>query len=577
MGSVQELSPYTDLGRFFDTMYGIANGYAYSATKNPETGAFNQYYFSWPKEREKLIAHCIAYTDTVEVYYSPALFKRPGAKKEDFLGTYFVWAEFDGNAPDTISGIPSPSLKVRSSTDRNQHWYWRLDHFETRIDVVEAISQKITYHAEGDLSVWNVNRVLRPPGTKHHESGLLVSEIYRDIKPTPNESFSGLPDIPTSLNQEVDTTNVPSPVLVMMKYPFNQDETDFFITPSMAKGDEKKGVKGRSSALTKFAHICIEKGMANVEALSLLLVLDNRWGKFKNRSDQKERLVGIINHVRSRHPVDPITEDLQKEHAFKVYTYDEFINSEIKMEWQVENLLQKKGSLIVTGAPNVGKSQLSLRFAEKAARGQDFLQWKIPKPMKILVISMEMQFEELNFLMKAMDIEQNEDLRANLLISAPGHSVKLNDKARQAELNRIIEEFQPDGAIFDSFGMAINDDMSSDKIILETFDYINGTLRDEYGLFTWFIHHNRKAQVGNRKPNKLDDMYGNQYIGANINTGIGLYGTPKGIEVSCLKLRMAKKFNTFLVRRTDKLDFEVLEGFVADDDIPIMGGFQDEI
>lgn len=574
MSAVTDLTPYTTLGQFFDAMYGVATGYAYSATKDPKSGDFNQFYFEWPQEREKLIAHCMAYTETVEVYYSPALFKSRSAKKENFSGTYFVWADFDGNAPESIDGIPEPSLKVQSSVTDHQHWYWRLDHFETRPEMVEAISQKIAYHASADLSGWDANQVLRPPGTKHHGSGNTVTEVYRSIQPIPLESFHGLPDVPVQLAREVDVKNVPPPLTVMMKYKWTEEESDFFITPTQEKGH-------RSSALTKFAHYCIEKQLTNAETLSLLLVLDNRWGKFKNRNDQKQRLLGIVNYVRSRHPISPVDEEVVKEHAFKVYTYEEFINSKVEMEWIVPELIHKKGSVIVTGPPNVGKSQLSIRAAEKMVKGLPFLKWKMTdKQLKILIVSMEMPFEELNFLLKGMKMEEDEQLRENLLISAPGHSVKLNDKTRQAELNGVIEAFQPDGVIFDSFGMAVNDDLSSDKIILETFDYVNGTLRGEYGLFTWFIHHNRKAQIGNKKPNKLDDMYGNQYIGANVTTGIGLYPGQSGIEVSCLKLRMAKAFPKFLIRRNDKMDFDVVEGYIADDEQSVFEGksdFQDDI
>lgn len=553
MGSVQSLDPAADLGRFFDMMYGAAQGYAYTATKDPDSASFHQYFYKWPQERDSLVAHCLAYTETEEVYYGPALYREPKATKEAFLGTYFIWCEFDGNAPDDLSGLPAPSIKVQSSESKNQHWYWRLDHFETDRAVVESLTNRITYHANADLSAWNANRVLRPPGTIHHESGLRVRVLSQAIYPLATEAFAGLPSVPVSLASEGDVGDVPAPLTVLMKYEFSDDDTSFFTTKSIEKGQ-------RSSALTKFAHICVEKGMANAEALSLLLNLDERWGKFKNRKDQKDRLLGIINHVRAKHPVDPVVQETA--HAFRVYTYEEFVNSEIELEWVVPNLIHANGSVLVSGKPGVGKSQLSVRFAEKIAKGEKFLKWQAT-PKKILLVSMEMPFEELNYLLKQMKMEENELLRENLLLSTPGRSVRLADPKKQAELNRIIEDFQPDGVVFDSLGKAVNDNMSDDKTILQTFDYIDGVLRGQYGLFTWFIHHNRKAQIGNPKPNKLDDLYGNQYIGANITTGLGLwsknYGDP--IDVSCLKLRMAPAFPEFKVRRTSSMDFEVLGGW----------------
>lgn len=553
MGSVQSLDPAADLGRFFDMMYGAAQGYAYTATKDPNSASFHQYFYKWPQERDSLVAHCLAYTETEEVYYSPGLFRKPEATKEAFYGTYWVWCEFDGNAPTELSGVPAPSLKVQSSEPGNQHWYWRLDHFESDRSVVEGISSRIAYYAQADLGIWNANRVLRPPGTKHHESGLSVRILSQQILPLGIEAFGGLPSVPVSLASESDIGEVPAPLVVLMKYKFSDEDTGFFTTKQIEKGK-------RSSALTKFAHICIERGMSNAEALSLLLNLDERWGKFKGRKDQKNRLLGIINHVRTLHPVDPVVQETA--YGFKVYSYEEFINSEVELEWVIPNLVHANGSVLVSGKPGIGKSQLSLRFAEKIAKGEKFLKWQA-SPKRILFVSMEMPFEELNFIMKAMKFEQNDLLRENLLISTPGRSVRLADSKKQDELNKVIEEFQPEGVVFDSLGKSINDDMSSDKTILQTFDYIDGVLRGQYGLFTWFIHHNRKAQVGNPKPNKLDDLYGNQYIGASITTGLGMWRDKPSdpIELSCLKLRMAPEFPSFKIGRTRDIDFEVLGGW----------------
>lgn len=566
MGSVQQLDPAADLGRFFDMMYGAAQGYAYTATKDPNSASFHQYFYKWPQERDSLVAHCLAYSETEEVYYSPGLFRKPEATKEAFLGSYYVWCEFDGNAPDDLTGLPAPSIRVQSSKAKNQHWYWRLDHFETDRNILEGISSKIAYHAQADLGIWNANRVLRPPGTLHHESGLQVRILSNAVYPLALEAFGGLPSVPMRLASEGDIGEVPAPLTVLMKYQFSDEDTGFFTTKQIEKGQ-------RSSALTKFAHICIERGMSNAESLSLLLNLDERWGKFKGRKDQKNRLLGIINHVRALHPVDPVVQETA--HGFKVYSYQEFINSEVELEWIIPNLVHANGSVLVSGKPGIGKSQLSLRFAEKIAKGEKFLKWQAA-PKRILFVSMEMPFEELNFIMKAMKFEENDLLRENLLISTPGRSVRLSDPKKQDELNRIIEEFQPDGVVFDSLGKAINDDMSADKTILQTFDYIDGKLRGEFGIFTWFIHHNRKAQVGNPKPNKLDDLYGNQYIGASITTGLGMWRDKPGdpIELSCLKLRMAPEFPSFKIGRTRDIDFQVLGGW--QDSKPLENGESDK-
>jgi len=184
---------------------------------------------------------------------------------------------------------------------------------------------------------------------------------------------------------------------------------------------------------------------------------------------------------------------------------------------------------------------------------------------------MEMPHEELRFMLDTMSFEGHELLRENFHIVPIGSGVKLSDKKNQENLNRVLDAVEPDGVLFDSLGMAINDDMSSDKVILETFDYIHSTVRGQYGAFAWFIHHNRKAQTGNSKPNKLDDLYGSRYISAATSTGIGLWptGQNKPIEVDCLKLRFAKKFDRFLINRTPRLDFTLSTEKFQDPEKPI--------
>lgn len=559
MGSVTNIDPSQDLGHFFDFMYGGQEGYAYSPTKNPDPDnpVFEQYFFYYPKEREELIQHVLQKTQTLEVYYGPALYtNKKDAEKESYKGTNFVWVEFDGNTPANVSDIPEPSLKIQSSIDSHQHWYWKLDHFVEDINILEDVTQRLAYHLNADLGCWNANRVLRPPGTTHHESGQRVTTLRMDPRPLPIRSFNELPAVPVRLIQDSDINFIPQALEVIAKYAWEGREEDFkfFMTPKIDRGH-------RSSALTKLGHICIEIGMTNAETLSVLLNADSRWGKFSKRRDQKARLLGIINYCRSRHPVDVVEE--QAESRLKVYTYEEFVNTELKVEWVVEGLIHKKGRVIMSGPAGVGKSQATIRFAEKLARGEKFLKWTPVRPMRTLLVSMEMPHEELYEVMDNMHITMDDMLRENLLIMPLGYSIKLNNTASQAELAAVVEEFKPDGILFDSLGVGIGEDLSSDKIVFDTFHYIKRVLCDHYGAFTWFIHHNRKAQIGNKKPTSLDDLFGSQYIGAEITTGLNLWKSSKAvdapIEMSCLKMRMSKMFDPFMIKRTPDLDFSVVE------------------
>ncbi len=583
MGSVTDISPQVELGKFFDFIYGNQRGYAYSATKNPDPDnpVFKQYFFEWPQQREQLVNHVLQKTATHEVYYGPAIFSQKDATKDSFKGANVVWVEFDGNSPASLEDVPQPTLKIQSSTSQHEHWYWKLDEFVTDISVLEGISRRLTYHLGADLGSWDATQVLRPPGTLHHESQRTTQVLRWDPIPHAKHSFNHIPDVPIDLIDEKDIKHIPDPLDVLIKFHWDPDFLGLFRGKVYSKADYEKLTpeqkaqpnvgKDRNAALAKLAHFCFEAEgkdgtrIKNSEVLSILWNADERWGKFRGRKDRKQRLIAIINSIRAKHPVDLIKEEAQPA-RFRVYTYDEFINTEINLEWVIPNLLHRKGMAFLTGPSDIGKSQLSIRFAEKLAKGEKFLQWQPEHPMKTLMVSMEMPHEELHHVMKQMRFDDKDGmLRENMLIMPLGYSVKLGDLKSQAELAAVIEDYQPDGVIFDSFGMGLSDDLNSEKIILNMFDYVNKVLKAQYGVFTWFIHHYRKAQVGNKNNYKLEDMFGSAYIHNQITTGIGLRKMGELIQVDCLKLRLAKHFDSFRIKRMPDLDFSIVERGVNTD------------
>jgi hypothetical protein len=579
--SVHSITANTELERFFDALYGEQTGYVYSPTKNPETQAFEQYFFQWPEDKAPLIKHVTAKAPTHEVYYAPALLNAQKAEKENFKGANYVWCEFDGNVPTNID-VPEPSIKIRSSVDGHEHWYWKLEGFVDNLEVFESISQRLTYHLNADVGCWDATRVLRPPSTLHHESNNLTVILRFDTdRVTPIGSFATLPELPVKLLGVSDINFVPQIFDVIAKYPWSTENLDFFKTKEIEKGK-------RSHAMAKIGHICMEMGMTNAEVLSVLFNVDLRWGKFQGRRDQKKQLLGIINYCRTRHPsVDPAKETesaestgtlntLVKPDRLQIFTIDKFLAQEIKLEWIIENLIHHKGFFLVSGPPAVGKSQLCIRLCEKIARGEKILKWKAVRPLRALFVSMEMPDVELKYIIDQMRLDlTNEHLIENFMVMPIGASVGLTNAKSQDALTKKVIEYKPDVIIFDSLGIAVGEDLTSETTIFKTFGYIDEVLRGQLGCSVGFIHHNRKAQVGNKKPSKLDDLYGSQYIGAGITTAIGLWPMGKETEVSCLKLRMAEAFATFRMRRIPGIDFEIPPNSVVRD-TPIFGGLVTE-
>lgn len=556
MGTVHNLSSSSvDLGRFFDFLYGEQTGYVYSPTKDIETYHFKQHFFKWPEQRKELINHVSNKTPSHEVYFGPAILNTPAATKEAFKGSYFVWCEFDGNAPDLVDGnLPEPSLKIQSSESKNQHWYWKLDDFYTDPELVENVTQRLAYHLKADLGCWNINRVLRPPNTIHHESKRKVNILKWESTPRSIADFKALPQLPKRLIREQEVGVVPHPLEPIAKYKWSEEDFQLFFTRKIEKGK-------RSSALTKLGHICIEMGMTNAEALAIIANADGRWGKYANRKDKEDRYLSILNYCRV-HQSEKASEEKasvpEDEALLKIYNYEEFMKTEIKFNWVMPGFFHEGAFICIAGPPGIGKSQVVLRLCEKLAKGEKFLQWTPVKPMKTLFVSMEMTHPEVHKFLETMNMESTEKLNENFLITAPGHSLRLTSKYAQAEVQIAIEKFEPEIIWFDSLGKGLADDINSEKIIFEAFEWVDRVLRAKYGLTVGFIHHPRKAQIGNKKPNKLDDLYGSQFIGAGLTNNVMMWKEGDLIEISNPKNRMSEEFKAFKVRRTPTLDFEIV-------------------
>lgn len=542
-----------ELDEFLDTIYGEQEGFAYSPVLDPDSKDFTQYFFEWPKNKQALINHINSKTDTKEVYISPGLFKSADAVKDTFKGASVVWTEFDGKIPATFGDAPEPTLRLQSSEPGHEHWYWKLDGFLGNIDMVENVTQRLAYALGADLSCWNANRVLRPPGTIHHESGNRVRVLSSTDRKVSVTDFIGLPNVPVKMLDEGDVRVIPNAAGVVAKYAWNAEDFEFFMTPEIEAGGENGG---RSAALAKLGHISMEMGLNNAEALSLLMHADNRWGKYKSRPDRKRRLLGIVNYCRAKHPIEPV-----KPSIFKIYTYAEFMATQLKLEWVVPGLIHKSGLICVAGPAGVGKSQFSLRFMESMAKGKDFLNWEVPNPTKMLFVSMEMQHEEIRYFLDTMKFQPDDNLQDNFLMLPIGQSIRLGSKKSQTEIIKMLDEHGPTGIIMDSWGVALGTNLKDEEIIFQTLDFVHA-IRKEYGAFVYFIHHPRKSGTSEqrRKPQGTDDLYGNQYFGAALTTAIHMWDEKKdgeAIELDCFKLRLTKNFDPLVITRTSDLNFKL--------------------
>lgn len=544
-----------ELATFLKYLYRETEGYVWSPTLDRNTKNWNNKFFQWPADREQIIDHIHANTSDRDVYIGPALYKTNNVKagKSNVLGSHTVWAEFDGRIPTFDNGTPRPAFWINSSSREHLHVYWSLSEFCTDINLLESVNRALAHNLKADSSGWDATQILRPPHTINHKHGIRTSRLQRNNSYLPINivDLAAIPAPEPVIKEDLDTTNLPTVLDVAARNDqYSKQLWEIFQKPSVDQGE-------RSSKLMALGYFMAEKKFTDLDMYAILSDAARRWGKFEGRQDRKRRLLDIIERARQKYP-------LESTNYGSSLGFKDILESEIEVEWVLQDVLEEQGISILSGPPGCGKTQLSLQFGIHLALGLPFLGFTPTRQRKILFLSLEMGHAAIKKFMAMMatelTTEQLSILQENFRIHPIGADIPLDSVEGQQTIKKFLQEDAPDGIMFDSFGMSVDEDLNSNTAIKTVFKFVNRTKAD-YDCFFWFIHHNRKAQSLNKKPNKLSDIYGSQYISANASTVLGLWPDGGTIELSALKVRLGPTFNTFhIVRRSESLNFDVATG-----------------
>lgn len=543
-----------DLKEYLGLLFGDETGFVYTATGNPQLSKdhddyWKKYYFEWPKERDLAIAHLKKAAITHNTYVAPALFSVPKSKKEFVKGSYVAWVDLDGKIPKELNGSPAPSMIVESSNPENkkQHWYWRLENFVTDIKQIERLNRGLAYLLDADVSGWDVNQVLRPPATRNHKYGTpqpvsLLSLTPYAINPS---AFGGIPE-PPSIPVEFNVSDLQDANLIVASYQWSKQA--FNLYRSLPQNITHK--EGRSGALMQLAYFGAEMGMADAEIFTILYHADERWQKFAGRPDRVRRLNDIIAKARVKHPYSLAVTGISE---LAVFGLKDFLATDIKVEWVVPGFLETSGQLMLTAKSGIGKSRFSLRFFIAMALGKPFLHYDISVPRKLIYFSLEMGHAQLLYFLEKMakscTPEELEMLQENLLLVPLGEALYLGKRAGQELVEKVLTEHEPDGYAFDSLSRMTPETVNDDAAIKQVLDW-DASVRNRRKMFSWFIHHNRKANAGNKKPKTLDDVMGATVIVANTTGVYTLWSNDpqnKSVDVICVKQRLAEMERTYVI------------------------------
>lgn len=539
-------------GRYMDNnfltdLFGNETGIVYAPVKGP---TWKQHFFEWPEQRAQLEEHISDYNKR-DVYLSPVLFNEPRISPETFKGTNYLWTEFDGTIPtDAIQ----PTMRVMSSQEGHEHWYWKLDQFLTDKVMVEDLTRRIAYHYGADLSVWDYQNVLRPEGTWNHKRNRPVTLVSKTENTYSINKFLWLPIPDAGTRVSIKFGDLPPKEGVLAKYNWKLSTLDLLFKDKVADGK-------RSDSLTRLAYDCAEAGCSNEEIYVLLEDRDSVWGKYVGRSDRVKRLESFVTYVRGK---KLLAAELNQEPSTEIFRFEDFMKSDIKLKWAIEGLLPVAGSMLIIGKPGIGKSTFALRMAMSLALGHEyFLDWRIINQQKVLFVSLEMQYAELKQFFLDMDIPEDaqHELQKWFHIWPIGYAYPFDVPDQQPELLKFIDRHGIELVIIDSLGLSMYGSTSSDDDVKRLNSFLNEDVRSKRKCGYVFIHHDRKQSIENsHRVADLDDSFGSRYVTANAQTVIILAhrkGSPK-IHVNLVKTRMAIGAREFDIERTPNRGFELV-------------------
>jgi hypothetical protein len=542
-----------ETGEFLEDLFGEETGYVYAPIKGR---LFEPHFFKWPEKKEKLLTHILTKSQDAEVYIGPMLFKAAKVHPLTFKGTHYIWTEFDGNAPRTFD--VEPTIRIQSSLEGYEHWYWRLDKFTADVDEITDITKRLAYQLEADLSVWDYATVLRPPGTFNHKRKAPVTVLRELDSAYPLDSFEFLPKLPDQVNVKVNSTTLPKVEHLIARYTWNDDAFDLLTKEAHELGAPNE-TGDRSGALYRLGMYCAEMGMSNDEIFVILKHVDARWKKYHGRTDADKRLVGLVSSIRTKKAAQ-----YEVSESSGIYRLKDFLKTKIKLKWIIPGLLPVAGSGLIFGPSAVGKSTFTLRMLIAIATGAErFLDWEIEREQKVLFISLEMPHDELDLFIQDMNLSEAEleKLQENFFIWPIGHAYPFDTKDQQIELLKYVDQFGIELVTIDSLGVSTYGSISNQDDMKRLFSFLNEDLRKARGCGYFLIHHPRKPGVSDvRKPQDFYDAYGDTYIINNAQTVINLNpvsGTRKRVNV--FKSRLSVDQRSFDIKQLSDRSFEVVE------------------
>lgn len=522
-----------DLQRYVDFLYEGQQGYVYSPVKRPDK--WDQQFFAWPTERTKLLDHIQVNGAENDVYICPAVFAKKDASKPSFKSTRVIWVEFDGKESINFKDIPPPNVIVQTSSSTHLHCYWKTEQLEST-DVVEDVNRRLTYHFVADSTGWDAVQLLRPPTTQNfkydNKPSVILAHFSKDQK-FKLKDFDDAPEIEKPAISLVEA-NLVDPQKVLKQLPLVRSVRNRIETENVEEGQ-------RSQFLYKLAHELAEVGANHSQIASVIWYVDERIGKFRDRSDRMVRISELASLA--LHSVDSLDE-------ISLYSVNDVLNHTEDLEWIWNRWLHNQGLMIVTGAPGVGKTQFCLQLMNAFSAGATFITSELTQKTA-LFMSLELDVRELKFILRMQ-------YGSDLWVSSDNSRI-MDEPGQFIQYEELFDTYHPGIVIIDSLFELTDGELLDGPKVLEVTRWLK-RMRRKYGMAMVIIHHNRKSSSTNKKPNSLDDIFGSVILNKEIDTAICLWQEEEAdyIDLYPVKSRYSQR-EDLKIERDEHLTFSIHE------------------